>query len=68
MAVKIIVCGIRGGHTVDVTNTGYYYQVKTWKGSEIIDDDAMMDLDLSMMFSELAKIVEKLETKEDEPQ
>ena len=63
MVSKIVVCGIRGGYTVDVTNMGKYYTYNIWRDGEIIDDGAI-ELDLSRMFSELAKIVEKLETKE----
>lgn len=67
MVSKIVVCGIRGGYTVDVTNTGHTYQFNIWKGSEIIkmvEDDDTIDMDLSDMFSELAILVKELETGE----
>jgi hypothetical protein len=63
MPTKIEIIGTRECYIVDVTNMGKYYTYDIWRNGEIIDDGAI-DPDLSMMFSELAKIVEKLETEE----
>jgi hypothetical protein len=63
MPTKIEIIGTRECYIVDVTNMGKYYTYNIWRDGEIIDDGAI-ELDLSRMFSELAKIVEKLETKE----
>ena len=64
MVSKIVVCGTRECYIVDVVNMKTHYAYTIWKHGEIIDDGAI-DPDLSMMFSELAKIVERLETEED---